>query len=65
MPMPEKRETVCNGRKMVQFRVVAVLIGRVAPDRRSEQGPRKRVSVEIAGHGPELLDVAINCEKWP
>jgi hypothetical protein len=33
MPMPEKIETVCNGRKMVPFRVVAGPIGRVAPDR--------------------------------
>jgi hypothetical protein len=56
MPLPEKIETVCNGRKMVRFRLVAA-------DRCSEQGPRERVRVESAGQGPELLDVAINCEN--
>jgi hypothetical protein len=60
MPMPEKIETVRNGRKTVPFGIVAAPIGRVAPDRCSEQGPRKRVSGEIAGYGPELFDVAIN-----
>jgi hypothetical protein len=55
----------CNGRKMVPFQVMAARIGRMAPDRCSEQGPRKKVSVEIAGHGPELLHVAIHSEKWP
>jgi hypothetical protein len=48
---------------MVPFRVVAVPIGRMVSDRLSEQGPRKRVSLEFAENGPELLDVAINCEK--